>query len=53
MMVCLFIVDATGKLIWLAKSEFPVRTPEHAAIDVVIDAAIIIWIVVLITKEFL
>ena len=45
------VFSITGKLIWLAKGEFPRRTPTSEAADVSFNLALLVWAAVLIARS--
>ena len=42
-MIVLMALMVIGKLIWLAEGKIPERNPKHLAVDIVLDAALIVW----------
>jgi hypothetical protein len=50
-MILLIGITCIGKLILLAKGEFPRRDPRTEALDVVINGAIIVWAALLLVQS--
>ncbi len=46
-MATLMILGFFGRLIWLVKGEFPLRTPNECALDLVLNVALAFWAIYL------
>lgn len=44
-------LSVIGRAIWLARGEFPRRTPRETAMDLIFDVAMICWAVFLLASE--
>jgi hypothetical protein len=49
-LIVLATLSCIGKVIWLANGELPRRQPASEAIDVVVNAALVVWAVALLVR---
>lgn len=48
---CFILISTFGKIIWLAKNEFPARNPGYEACDVAITIILLIWAAMVLAND--